>query len=106
MWKTLLSTVGQSMSPGLGKDLSECQFDLYNQRVIRLDIERTRPDVELFRSDVVKLSLERVLTVYCKRHLINYKQVGHRSCSLVSYQLSIHTGPQLYLGAVLHCAWR
>lgn len=74
VWQALLN----AKLPNEGSDvqLPECDFDLYNQRVIRMDIQRTRPDVDFFRNDsAVGDALEMMLTLFCKRHLINYKQV-------------------------------
>ncbi|CEP00662.1 hypothetical protein PBRA_001716, partial [Plasmodiophora brassicae] len=73
VWQALLN----AKLPNEGSDvqLPECDFDLYNQRVIRMDIQRTRPDVDFFRNDsAVGDALEMMLTLFCKRHLINYKQ--------------------------------
>lgn len=48
--------------------------DLYNQRVVRADIDRTRPTVERFQSLVLKHDMETILTLYCKLHNLSYKQ--------------------------------
>jgi len=50
------------------------KFDLFNQRVIRADIERTLPHLKTFQSTQVRHDMELILTHYCKRHNVNYKQ--------------------------------
>lgn len=51
-------------------------LDLDNQRVVRVDVERTRPALEQFKRPRVKNLLTRVLTHHCKTHGLGYKQVG------------------------------
>eukprot|EP00474_Spongospora_subterranea_P010602 CRZ11060.1 hypothetical protein [Spongospora subterranea] len=75
LWAVLLNGNVQSPREDINIALKDYTFDLYNQRVIRMDIQRTRPDVDYFRdNDDVREALEIILTVFCKRHLINYKQ--------------------------------
>lgn len=50
------------------------KFDLYNQRVVRADIERTLPHLRTFQSPKVRHDMEVILTSYCKNHTVSYKQ--------------------------------
>lgn len=50
-------------------------LDLDNQRVVRVDVERTRPALEQFKRPRVKNLLTRVLTHHCKKNGLGYKQV-------------------------------
>ena len=74
VWIALLGCKGKQAPAELDPDRAGCRLDLYNQRVIRMDVERTRPDVEWFRDGLVRKKLELMLTVYCKRHVMGYKQ--------------------------------
>lgn len=49
-------------------------LDLPNQRVIRADIERTRPHLPQFQNPETKAGMERILTAYCHRQRTSYKQ--------------------------------
>lgn len=51
-------------------------LDLDNQRVVRVDVERTRPALEQFKRPRVKHMLARVLTHHCKTAGVGYKQVN------------------------------
>lgn len=51
------------------------ELDLENQRVVRVDVERTRPALDQFKRPRVKSMLARVLTHHCKTHGLGYKQV-------------------------------
>ena len=51
------------------------ELDLDNQRVVRVDVERTRPALEQFKRPRVKNMLARVLTHHCKTYGVGYKQV-------------------------------
>lgn len=53
-------------------------LDLDNQRVVRVDVERTRPALEQFKRPRVKNLLTRVLTHHCKANGLGYKQVCTR----------------------------
>eukprot|EP00752_Nemacystus_decipiens_P003108 g2879.t1 len=53
------------------------ELDLENQRVVRVDVERTRPALEQFKRPRVKNMLARVLTHHCKTHGLGYKQGMH-----------------------------
>lgn len=56
-------------------------LDLDNQRVVRVDVERTRPALEQFKRPRVRNLLTRVLTHHCKANGLGYKQVcARRSC--------------------------
>lgn len=52
------------------------ELDLENQRVVRVDVERTRPALEQFKRPRVKNMLARVLTHHCKTHGLGYKQAS------------------------------
>lgn len=52
------------------------ELNLDNQRVVRVDVERTRPALEQFKKPRVKNMLARVLTHHCKTHGLGYKQVS------------------------------
>ncbi|CAM9684777.1 unnamed protein product, partial [Ectocarpus fasciculatus] len=43
-------------------------LDLENQRVVRVDVERTRPALDQFKRPRVKNLLARILTYHCKTH--------------------------------------
>ena len=47
---------------------------LYNQRVIQADIERTRPTMKCFQDTSVRREMEIILTEYCHRKNVSYKQ--------------------------------
>ena len=47
---------------------------LYNQRVIQADIERTRPTMKCFQDTAVRHEMEIILTEYCHRRKVSYKQ--------------------------------
>eukprot|EP00903_Cladosiphon_okamuranus_P017566 g16180.t1 len=53
------------------------ELNLENQRVVRVDVERTRPALEQFKRPRVKNMLARVLTHHCKTHGLGYKQGMH-----------------------------
>lgn len=53
-------------------------LDLDNQRVVRVDVERTRPALEQFKRPRVKNLLARVLTHHCKNYGLGYRQVRYR----------------------------
>ncbi|GBG29182.1 TBC1 domain family member 23 [Hondaea fermentalgiana] len=58
----------------LDDSIRDTKQDLENQRVIRVDAQRTRADVEIFRTEEMQLLVSRLLTFYCKRKGIKYKQ--------------------------------
>ncbi|ETO17082.1 hypothetical protein RFI_20253, partial [Reticulomyxa filosa] len=47
---------------------------LYNQRVIQADVERTRPLLKCFQDATVRREMEIILTEYCHRYHVSYKQ--------------------------------
>ena len=49
-------------------------LDLPNQRVIRVDVERTRQELPEFHKQDTRDRLERLLTYYCKKRGAKYKQ--------------------------------
>jgi hypothetical protein len=72
LWKTHLRyTSSQSPFPPSSADV---RLDEPNQRVIRVDCERTRATVEGFRSPETQEWMEAILTHYCKTHGVHYKQ--------------------------------
>ncbi len=54
----------------LDDSIRDTTQDLDNQRVIRVDAQRTRADVEYFRNPEVELLVSKLLTYYCKRKAI------------------------------------
>ena len=58
----------------LDDSIRDTKQDLHNQRVIRVDTNRTRANLALFRTEEMKSLVERLLTFYCKRRGIKYKQ--------------------------------
>ena len=60
----------------LGVAIVSTELDLENQRVVRVDVERTRPALDQFKRPRVKHMLARVLTHHCKTHGLGYKQVS------------------------------
>lgn len=66
------------------------ELDLDNQRVVRVDVERTRPALDQFKRPRVKNMLARVLTHHCKTHGLGYKQAS-RLPPLCAWSLQIKT---------------
>jgi len=58
----------------LDDSIRDTKQDLENQRVIRVDAERTRADLAEFRTPEMQLLVSKLLTFYCKRKNIKYKQ--------------------------------
>lgn len=58
----------------LDDSIRDTKQDLHNQRVIRVDTNRTRANLPLFRTEETKSLVARLLTFYCKRRGIKYKQ--------------------------------
>lgn len=66
----------------LDASILSTELDMDNQRVVRVDVERTRPTLDQFKRPRVKNMLARVLTHHCKTQGLGYKQVrGHPSFS-------------------------
>jgi len=65
---------GESLIPSLPEDLSTIALDEPNQRVIRVDCERTRGSHEEFRCEKNRLIMESIITFYCKSQNVKYKQ--------------------------------
>ncbi|CAM9151139.1 unnamed protein product, partial [Scytosiphon promiscuus] len=61
----------------LDVEILSTELDLENQRVVRVDVERTRTALEQFKRPRVKNMLARVLTHFCKTHGLGYKQGMH-----------------------------
>lgn len=58
----------------LSEAVASCGLDLANARVLRLDAERTRQELEGFRSDEVKLRMNKLMTFYSKAASTPYRQ--------------------------------
>ncbi|ETN99650.1 hypothetical protein RFI_37820, partial [Reticulomyxa filosa] len=56
------------------KPLRDNPPQLYNQRVIQADIERTRPTLKCFQETKTRREMEVILTEYCHRYEVSYKQ--------------------------------
>ena len=70
----LSSASSASASSVSSPSLSSPKLDLINQRVIRVDIERTLPHLQSMRRADVRHDMEVLLTRYCKQQRISYKQ--------------------------------
>jgi len=73
VWQLLLGTENKDRFL-LDDSIRDTKQDLENQRVIKVDAQRTRADVKLFKTDDVQDLVARLLTFYCKRKGIKYKQ--------------------------------
>ena len=71
VWRILLG-VNHSSTYGLETLINETHLDLENQRTILVDSERT-----CFKSEEEKSILRKLLTFYCKRRGVRYKQGLH-----------------------------
>ena len=71
IWKILLNIAQFKVEQIVSNRIS---FDLPNQRVIKVDINRTYQYIELFQQDDIKHNIEVLLTLYCKQHGVSYKQ--------------------------------
>lgn len=69
------SGVAQREMLALDAAILSTELDLDNQRVVRVDVERTRTTLEQFKRPRVKNMLARLLTHHCKKHGVGYKQV-------------------------------
>ncbi|CAM9408876.1 unnamed protein product, partial [Chrysoparadoxa australica] len=83
VWRLLLigrvkgySELGQGPK-ALSEEIMGTSLDLENQRVIRVDVLRTRPSVEQFKREDTRAILSAVLTYYCKERNVGYKQGMH-----------------------------
>lgn len=75
IWKRLLFVKSDPVRDvQLAKAIRECVRDLPNQRVIRVDVERTRVDLPEFRKDATQELLTTLLTYFCKTRKTRYKQ--------------------------------
>ena len=71
------STVASPSSSSTGSSASSLpspKLDLINQRVIRVDIDRTLPHLQSMQRADVRHDMEVILTSYCKALHITYKQ--------------------------------
>ena len=74
IWQVLLCVEAGRDRFLLDESIQQTALDLDNQRVIRLDVLRTRPDVERFRDADLQAMQCKLLTFYCKRRNLRYKQ--------------------------------
>lgn len=82
VWRLLILGRVDARAHGSGEDILaldaailSTELDLDNQRVVRVDVDRTRPALEQFKRPRVKNMLARVLTHHCKTNGLGYKQV-------------------------------
>lgn len=82
VWRLLILGRVDACAHGSGEDILaldaailSTELDLDNQRVVRVDVDRTRPALEQFKRPRVKNMLARVLTHHCKTNGLGYKQV-------------------------------
>jgi len=74
-WKRLLGVSDEPDADALlTKAIQDCERDLPNQRVIRVDVERTRVDLPEFREPPAQEFLTQLLTYFCKTRQCRYKQ--------------------------------
>lgn len=74
VWKRVLSPEDQDDDKALADAVRHCPRDLPNQRVIRVDVERTRVDLTEFRQERVQEFLTQQLTYFCRSRRARYKQ--------------------------------
>ena len=74
VWAALLEVDERADDPREAAALQAVALDLENQRVVRVDVERTRPRLRAFRSEAVRAQLSRMLTRFCKARGVSYKQ--------------------------------
>ncbi|CAM9232514.1 unnamed protein product, partial [Laminaria digitata] len=84
VWRLLILGRVEACAHGSGEDILaldaailSTELDLDNQRVVRVDVDRTRPALEQFKRPRVKNMLARVLTHHCKTNGLGYKQGMH-----------------------------
>lgn len=65
------SFIGRLHKTELNEFVIETQLDLHNQRTVSIDVARTRSDV---LTDEDRIELEKMLTFYCKKNNVEYKQ--------------------------------
>lgn len=65
------SFIGRLHKNELKEFVIEAELDLDNQRTVNIDVARTRSDV---LSDEDRIELEKMLTFYCKKNKVEYKQ--------------------------------
>ena len=74
-----LNLINGKISSGGGRDdfpetLSWYSLNELNQRVIRYDCERTRATINCFKVEENRIAIECLLTHYCKKQRVKYKQ--------------------------------
>jgi hypothetical protein len=80
----------------LESSIMNTELDLANQRVIRADVERTRPNLPHFKDQATKDLLSRILTHFCKERGMTYKQGMHEVLALFLFVMhtdDISDGP-------------
>ncbi|CAE7887982.1 unnamed protein product, partial [Symbiodinium sp. KB8] len=73
LWKQLLG-VDSTSHDLMNQRIAATKQDLPNQRVIRVDAERTRAGHPLFKTDEMRARIRRVMTYYVKNRSVVYKQ--------------------------------
>eukprot|EP01138_Halocafeteria_seosinensis_P016356 gb/GECG01016687.1/.p1 GENE.gb/GECG01016687.1/~~gb/GECG01016687.1/.p1 ORF type:complete len:804 (+),score=104.71 gb/GECG01016687.1/:1-2412(+) len=73
LWQSLLGVDPMSQAL-LEQRINGVALDLPNQRVVRMDTQRTRADLPLFRCDTMRERIQNILTYYCKNREVEYKQ--------------------------------
>ena len=78
IWQLLLQIQSSKSSHGGSGIVEELQNvldqEIKNQRVIRVDVLRTRGSDIMFQQDAIRHELETLLTYYCKRKGCQYRQ--------------------------------
>ena len=73
LWQSLLGVDPMSQAL-LEQRINGVALDLPNQRVVRMDTQRTRADLPLFRCENTRERIQNILTYYCKNREVEYKQ--------------------------------
>lgn len=77
VWAILLRIDRHTMKNAdatLSTDISATTVDMENQRVIEMDTKRTNGIDPYFREEATRMKMEKLLTFYCKRKSLAYKQ--------------------------------
>lgn len=67
IWRRVLGIPRDLDEEALSEEISKVEMDLPNQRVIRVDAERTRGDQPAFADLKMQARIQRLLTYYCKK---------------------------------------
>jgi hypothetical protein len=65
---------GSGPASHLTDSIETCELNLSNQRVVRVDAQRTRQELAEFRSDAAMERVAKILTFFCKCHHTPYRQ--------------------------------